>query len=144
MPVAATAAARAPVDLVVGGTLGALLLVDQGLPVGDRNLIVVGVDFAKGEEAVAIAAVIDESGLQRRLDPRHLRQIDVAAELLTVCGLAVEFLDAIAAQNDHPGLLGMGRVDEHFVGQFVISRRAACRFVRAASATGNGGLPDYR
>src|SRR5580704_10265772 len=84
MPIAAAAAARAPVDLVVGGALGALFLVDQGLPVGDRDLVVVGVDFAKRQEAVAIAAVIDESGLQRGLDPRHLRQIDVAAELLTV------------------------------------------------------------
>ena len=144
MPVAATVPARAPVDFVVGGALGALLFVDQRLPVGDRDLIVVGVDFAERQEAVAIAAVVDERGLQRRLDARHLRQIDVAAELLTVCGLEVEFLDAIAAQNDHPGLLGMGRVDEHFVGHFVISRRAACRLLRAASATGNGGLPDYR
>ena len=144
MPVAATVPARAPVDLVISGALGALLFVDQRLAVGDRDLIVVGVDFAERQEAVAIAAVVDERGLQRRLDARHLRQIDVAAELLTVCGLEVEFLDAIAAQNDHPGLLGMGRVDEHFVGHFVISRRAACRLLRAASATGNGGLPDYR
>ncbi len=144
MAVAATVPARAPVDLIVGGALGALLFVDQRLAVGDRDLIVVRVDFAERQEAVAVAAVIDESGLQRRLDARHLRQIDIAAELLTVCGLEVEFLDAIAAQYDHPGLLGMGRVDEHFVGHFVISRRAACRLVRAASATGNGGLPDYR
>src|SRR5579862_74646 len=144
MPVAAAAAARAPVDFIVGGALGALFLVDQRLAVGDRDLVIVRVDFAEGEKAVAIAAVVDESGLQRRLDPRDLRQINIAAELLTVCGLEVEFLDAIAAQNDHPGLLGMGRVDEHFVGHFAISRRAACRLLRAAAATGNGGLPDYR
>ena len=71
--------ARPPIDLVIGGALCALFLVDQGLPVGDRNLIVVGVDFAKRQEAVAIAAVVDESGLQRRLDARHLRQIDIAS-----------------------------------------------------------------
>src|SRR6185312_17540013 len=35
---AATMTARAAVDLVVGGALGALLLVDQRLPVGDRDL----------------------------------------------------------------------------------------------------------
>ena len=97
MPVAAAAAARAPVDFIVGGALGALLFVDQRLAIGDRNLIIVGVDFAKGEEAVAIAAVIDESSLQRRLDARHLRQIDVAPELLTISGFEVEFFDAIAA-----------------------------------------------
>ena len=144
MPVAAAAAARAPVDFIVGGALGALLFVDQRLAIGDRNLIIVGVDFAKGEEAVAIAAVIDESSLQRRLDARHLRQIDVAPELLTISGFEVEFFDAIAAQNDHPGLLRMGRVDEHFVGHWVISRRAASRPRRAASATGDGCLPNCR
>ena len=69
----------AAVGFVVGGALRALLFVDQRLPVGDRDLIVVGMDFAEGQEAVAIAAVIDEGGLQRRLDARHLRQIDVAA-----------------------------------------------------------------
>jgi hypothetical protein len=112
----AAAASGTAVGLGVGGALRALLLGDQRLPVGDRDLILVGLDFAEGEEAVAIAAVVDESGLQRRLDARHLGQIDIAAKLFTVGGLEVEFLDTIAAQNDHPGLLRMGRIDEHFVG----------------------------
>ncbi len=107
---------RAPIGFILGRALGAALFIDQGLPVSDRNLIVVGMDFAEGEEAVTIAAVIDKSSLQRRLDARHFRQINVAPKLLTLRGLEVEFLDAIAAQNDHPGLFRMGRVDEHFVG----------------------------
>src|SRR5579885_1942168 len=86
---------RAAVDLVLGGALGAFFLRDQGFAVGDRNLIVVRVDFAERQEAVAVAAVIDESSLQRRLDPRHLRQIDVATKLFAVGGFKVEFLDAI-------------------------------------------------
>ena len=106
----------AMVGLGLGGALGALVLVDQRLPVGDRDLIVVGMDFAEGKKAVAIAAVVDEGGLQRRLDPRHLRQIDVAAKLFTVGRLEVEFLDSVAAQNNHPGLFRMGRIDQHFVG----------------------------
>ena len=109
---------RPPVDLVVGGALRAFFLGDQGFPVGDRDLIIVGMNFAEREEAVAVAAVVDEGGLQRRLNARHFRQIDIAAELLALRGFKVEFFDAIAAQNDHPGLLGMGRVDEHFVGHW--------------------------
>jgi len=70
---------RAPVGLVFGVALRASFLVDQRLPVGDRDLIVIGMDFAEGEEAVAVAAVIDEGGLQRRLNARHLRQIDIAS-----------------------------------------------------------------
>ena len=62
------------VGLRVGGFVDlALLGLDQRLPVGDRNLVVVGMDFRKREEAVAVAAVIDEGRLQRRLDPRDLR-----------------------------------------------------------------------
>src|SRR5271170_6372755 len=76
---AVPAAPRTAVSLVVGGARGALFLVDQRLPVGDRDLVVIRVDFAERQEAVAIAAVVDESGLQRRLDARHLRQIDIAA-----------------------------------------------------------------
>ena len=74
----------ATVGLVLGGALRALVLGDQRLPVGNRDLVVVGMDFAEGEKAVAIAAVVDEGGLQRRLDARDLGQIDVAAELFTV------------------------------------------------------------
>ena len=45
--VAAAMTARAAVVLVIGGALRAAFLVDQRLPVGDRNLIIVGVDFAE-------------------------------------------------------------------------------------------------
>ena len=65
--------------LVIGLTARFFLfLAQQRLPVGDRDLVVVGMDFREGEEAVAVAAVIDEGRLQRRLDARHLGEIDVA------------------------------------------------------------------
>ena len=56
-------------------------MLDQALPVGDGDLIVVGMDFAEGEEAVAVAAVFDERGLQAGLYPNHLGEVDVALEL---------------------------------------------------------------
>ena len=114
------AAALPAHDTMIGfgicGALGALVLSDQRLPVGDRNLIIVRMDFAEGEKAVAVAAVIDERGLQRRLDPRHLGQIDVTAQLLAAGRLEVELLHTLATQNDHPGLFRMGSIDEHLVG----------------------------
>ena len=45
--------------------MGALVGFDQRLPVGDRNLIVIGVDFAEGQKAMAIAADHDHPGLFR-------------------------------------------------------------------------------
>ena len=70
---------RAPIDLVVSGALGLLFLVDESLSVGDGYLIVVWMNFAEGKEAVAVATVIDESGLERGLHARHFRQIDIAS-----------------------------------------------------------------
>ena len=56
--------------LFLGGMLG--LFAQQRVAVGLGDLVVIGVDFREGEEAVAIAAVIDERRLQRRFDPRNL------------------------------------------------------------------------
>jgi hypothetical protein len=77
--VTATIAARMAIVFVVGGALGAAFFVDQCLPVGNWDLVIVGVNFAECQEAMAIAAVIDKGGLQRRLNARHFRQIDIAS-----------------------------------------------------------------
>ena len=137
--VAAAAVAGAAVGLGLGVAMGALFLLDQRLPVGDRDLVVVGMDFAEGEEAVAIAAVVDEGGLERGLHAGDLGEIDVAAKLLAVSRLEVEFLDPISTHHDHPGLLRMGRVDEHFVGHRPDSWRCVARsFAAVAGSRGRG------
>ena len=117
--VAAAAAAAAAAMMIVGFVVvarGARVGVDQRLPVGDRDLVIVRMDFGKRQEAVAVAAILDERRLQRRFDPRYLGEIDIAAKLFAVRGLEIEFLDAVAAQHDHPGLLRMCRVDKHLIG----------------------------
>jgi len=92
---------------------------DQRLTVGDRDLIIVGMNFAEGEKSVAVSAVFDEGGLERRLDPRDLGEVDVAAQLLALGCLEIKFLDTIAADHDDPGLFRVGRIDQHFVGHFL-------------------------
>ncbi len=101
---------------ILGGlalALGGARLGEQRFAIGDRDAVVVGMDLVEGEEAVPIAAVLDERRLQRRFDPRHLGEIDVALKLLFARALEVEFVEAIAVEHDHPGLLRMGRVDQH-------------------------------
>src|SRR3546814_20799759 len=53
------------------------LLGQQRLAVGDGDAVVVGMDFAERQEAMAIAAVFDEGRLQRRFEPRYLGEVDV-------------------------------------------------------------------
>ena len=98
--------------------MGALVRLDQGLTVGDRNLIIVGMDFAEGEKAVAVAAILDEGRLQRRFYARDLGEVDIAAQLFALSGLEIKLFDAIAADHNDPGLFRVGGIDQHFVGHF--------------------------
>ncbi len=118
-----TAVARAPAvgtvfRFFLGFAVRALVCLNQGLTIGNRDLVIIGVDFAEGEKAVTIAAVLDEGGLQRRFYPRDFGEVDIAAQLLALGRLEIKFLDAIAADHNHPGLFRMGGIDQHFVGHF--------------------------
>ena len=68
------------------------LFAHQRFAVGDRDLVVVGVDFVEGQEAVAIAAIFDEGRLQRGLYAGDLGEVDVTSELAPRGGFEVEFL----------------------------------------------------
>ena len=115
---AAVAVGGAVLALFLGLAMGALVGLDQRLTVGDRDLIIVGMDFAERQEAVAVAAIFDERRLQRRLYARDLGEIDIAAELLALGGLEIKLFDAVAADHDDPGLFRVGGVDQHLVGHF--------------------------
>ena len=47
-------------------------LAQQGFAIRLRDLIIIGMDFAESEKAVAVTAVVDERRLKRRFDPRNL------------------------------------------------------------------------
>jgi hypothetical protein len=114
--VARAAAVGAIFGFFLGLAMGALIGFDQRLTIGDRDLIIVGMDFAEGQEAMAVAAIFDEGRLQRRLYARDLGEIDVAAQLLALGGFKIKFFDAIAAHHNDPGLFRVGGIDQHFVG----------------------------
>jgi hypothetical protein len=104
--------------LFFGLAMGALIRLDQRLTVGDRDLIVVGMDFAEGQEAVAVAAILDEGRLQRRFYARDFGEVDIAAQLLALGGLEIKLFDAIATDHNDPGLFRVGGIDQHFVWHF--------------------------
>jgi hypothetical protein len=108
----------AVLGLFLGLAMGAFVGLDQRLTVGNRDLIIIRVNFAEGQEAVAIAAIFDEGGLQRRLYAGDFCEIDVTAQLLALGGLEVKLFDAIAADDNDPGLFRVGSIDQHFVGHF--------------------------
>jgi hypothetical protein len=116
--VARAAAVGAIFGFFLGLAMGALIGFYQRLTVGDRDLIIVGMDFAEGQEPMAIAAIFDEGRLQRRLYARDLGEIDVSTKLFALGSLEVKLFDTIAADHNDPGLFRVGGVDQHFVGHF--------------------------
>jgi hypothetical protein len=124
-PRRARASASASAALMVGFGIArfARFLSDQRLSVGDRNLVIVGMDFTEGEKSVPVAAVIDETGLQRRFYARDFGEIDIAAQWAAVRGFKVEFFDPAAAHDHDPGFLRVGGIDKHLVGHVDLSWR---------------------
>jgi hypothetical protein len=64
---------------------------------------------------MAVAAILHERRLQRRFDPRDLRQINVAPQRAARRGLEVKLFDLLAADDDDPGLFRVRCVDKHLV-----------------------------
>src|SRR5471030_1968434 len=101
------------------------LLGQQGLPVGHGNLVIVWVDFGEGQEALAVAAIFDKGGLQRRLNPRHFRKIDVSLERPPRGSLEIKFLDLGTVENDHPCFFRVVGVDKHALVHEILRRARA-------------------
>jgi hypothetical protein len=89
------------------------LLGEQRLPIGHGDLIIIRMDFGKGEETLAVAAIFHKGGLQGRFDPRHLGEIDVSLERPLGSGFEIKFLDLRTVENDHPRLFRVAGVDKH-------------------------------
>ena len=108
--------------LVLAGVFFFLGL-DQGEAVGQRDLVVIRVDFRECEEAMAVAAILHEGGLERGLHARHLGEVDIALQLAARGAFEVEFLDAVPLDDDHAGLFGVGGIDEHLAAHVSIPLR---------------------
>ena len=113
----------------LGGVLG--LFGQQRVAIGLGDLVIIGVNFAEREEAMAIAAIFDERRLQRRLDPGHLGEIDISLELFVLGGFEIEFLDPVTFGDRDPGFLRVARVDQHAHGHGYFSGARAIWFAGA-------------
>ena len=78
-PSAAMAPAAAGLFLRLAFDCG-LGFADQRFAIGDRDPVVVGMDFAERQEAMAVSAILDETGLQRGFYAGDFGEVDVAFE----------------------------------------------------------------
>ena len=97
--------------VMLGGVFG--FLAQQCFAVFARNLVIIGVNFRKRQEAVAVAAIFDKGCLQRGFDPGYLGKIDVALELLAIGSFKVELLNPLSIYHGNPGFFRVAGVDQH-------------------------------
>src|ERR1700722_305848 len=90
-------------EFVFGATSGLGFLVgEKRQAVGDRNLVVVRMNFRKGQESLPVASVLDESGLQGRFDPGYLGEINISLERSFRGRLKIKFFDFLSVENNDP------------------------------------------
>jgi hypothetical protein len=97
------------------------ILAHQGFAVGDRDAIVIGMDFAEGQEAMAVAAILNKSGLQGRFDPGYLSEIDIAFKRVPAGDFDVELFKPAAIHHRNAGFFRVGGVDQHNFGHRCIA-----------------------
>src|ERR1700730_6373561 len=82
-------------------------------PLCNRDLEIIRVDLAEGEEAVSIVAVVYECGLERRLDAGNFGEINVTFYLLLGRRFEIEFFETVTVEHHHPRLFRVSGIDEH-------------------------------
>src|SRR5271154_344565 len=129
-------------EFVVGATARfGFLLGEQRHAVGDGDLVVVGMNFREGQEALAVSAVLHERRLQRRLYARHLGKIDISFEGPLGGGFEIKFLAFLSVESDTPGLFRVACIDKHTLGHRCLrAARSRTSPRRAKHGTGSRGM----
>jgi hypothetical protein len=70
-------------------------------------------DFLERQEAVAILAVVDEAGFQRRLDPGHHRLVDIALALFAPFNFDFVVEEFLSVDNCQAAFFGLRGVNKH-------------------------------
>jgi hypothetical protein len=79
------------------------------------------VNFAECEETVAIAAVLDERGLQAGLDPDYFGEIDIPFQLPFGRRLDVEIFKSSTIQHHDAGFFRVRGIDQHALRHLVLN-----------------------
>jgi hypothetical protein len=85
--------------------VGTCLFSQQRLTVGDRDAVIIWVNFAKRQKPMPITAIIDKRRLQRRLDPGDLGEVNIAFEVALTTGFGIELQQLLVFHDDHARLL---------------------------------------
>ena len=77
--------------------LGGVLFVDQRLPVGVRNLVVIRMNLVERKKTVAVSTVVNKRRLERRLNPGYFGKEYASAKQFSRSRLVVKLLYAASS-----------------------------------------------
>ncbi|GAA10146.1 hypothetical protein ATPR_3150 [Acetobacter tropicalis NBRC 101654] len=86
---------------------------EQLFTVGNRNLVVVRVDFAKGQKTMAVAAIFNKGGLKAGLYANNAGKVDVSFELLFCSRFNIIIFKSVSIHNDNARFFRVRRIDQH-------------------------------
>ena len=84
-------------------------LLEKRLAVGDRYLVVVRMNLGEGQKAVAIPAIVDESGLKRWLYAGDLGEVDIPPKRPLACRTRSQIPRPDCLAEPRPGFPPDGR-----------------------------------
>src|SRR5699024_8576914 len=87
-------------------------LADPGAA-ADAGLVVIAGDFLQRQEAVAVAAVLDEGRFKRGLEPGDAALVDVGLLLFLGRLFDVDVVQVLAVHDRHAQFFGLRGVDQH-------------------------------
>ena len=96
---------------------------DAGLVMVDAGLEVIAGDFLQRQEAVTLAAVFDEGGLERGFEPRDAAFVDVGLFLFLGRTFDIDVVERLAVDDRDAQFFCLRRIDQHaFHGVAFLSR----------------------
>ncbi len=87
----------------------------QGLAIRNRDLVIIRVDFGKGQEAMAISAIVHKCRLERRLYAGDFCQVNIASQLAFVFGFKIKLFDFVSVDHHNAGFFRVGGIDKHLL-----------------------------
>ena len=94
----------------------------QGEFIFMRNLVIIRMNFTKGQKAVPITAIFNKGGLKRGFYAGDAGEINITSYLSFVAAFKIKFFNAVSVDDDDACFLRVGGVDKHFLCHLILQR----------------------
>lgn len=106
--------------IVVLREWGIGLRLKKGKEVGERNMVIVGMNLGKWKEEMEIEEILKEWRMKRRLEKGEEWEVDIEFKMFIMLRLEIELLNIVEESEDKEGIIRVGGIYKNFVGNYCI------------------------